>query len=306
MPLIINKDMPVYSVLRTQHPETLAQEGSYAPEDVLHLVVLNLMSDKINTELQYLRCLGTAKQYIHVEFMRQTAYRSARQDESYLQRFYLSLADVQTRHFDGMIITGAPLEHISCEQTLYWEEFCDILKWSKTNVKSIFAGCWGAFAGVYRDHGVTKTNLPRKLSGIYALTCFAPEEPLFRGCADPLLIPLSRATDMDLEDVKHAPQLVLLASAQNGSPVFLKSRDNQYIYCTGHPEYEQTRLAMEYARDFGKEKAWTTHIPENYFPHDDPTQEPTDKWIEPGKQLFRNWLEFYVCKQPTVKEPLSV
>ena len=306
MPLIINKDMPVYSVLRAQHPETLAQEGSYAPEDVLHLIVLNLMSDKINTELQYLRCLGTAKQYIHVEFMRQTAYRSARQDESYLQRFYLSLADVQTRYFDGMIITGAPLEHISCEQTLYWEEFCDILKWSKTNVKSTFAGCWGAFAGVYRDHGVTKTNLSRKLSGIYALTCFAPEEPLFRGCADPLLIPLSRATDMDLEDVKHAPQLVLLASAQNGSPVFLKSRDNQYIYCTGHPEYEQTRLAMEYARDFGKEKAWTTHIPQNYFPHDDPTQEPTDKWIEPGKQLFRNWLEFYVCKQPTVKEPLSV
>lgn len=306
MPLIINKDMPVYTMLRAQHPETLAQEGSYRQEDVLHLVLLNLMSDKITTELQYLRCLGTSSQYIQVEFMRQTTYRSVRQDEGYLQRFYLTLADVKARRFDGMVITGAPLEHISCEDTLYWEEFCQILKWSKTNVKSIFAGCWGAFAGVHRDHGVAKTNLPQKLSGIFALDCFAPEEPLFRGCGNPMLIPLSRATDMDLEDVKRAPELVLLASAKNGSPVFLKSKDNQYIYCTGHPEYEQTRLAMEYARDSGKEKAWITHIPQNYFPENDPSREPTDTWIEPGMQLFRNWLAFYVCKQPAAKELLNV
>lgn len=296
MPLILNKDMPVYGMLRAQHPETIAQEGSYRETDVLHVVLLNLMSDKIATELQYLRCLGTSPKYIHVEFMRQTTYRSMRQDEGYLQRFYLTLSDVMPRRFDGMVITGAPLEHISCEDTLYWEEFCQILKWSRTNVRSIFAGCWGAFAGVHRDHGVAKTNLSRKLSGIYELDCFCPDEPLFRGCVQPLPIPLSRATDMALEDVKAAPELVLLASARNGSPVFLKSTDNQYIYCTGHPEYEQTRLAMEYRRDSGLEKAWITQVPVNYFPQDDPNQMPVDTWTETGSQLFRNWIEFYVCK----------
>ena len=296
MPLIINKEMPVYQMLRAQHPETIAQEGSYQESDVVHLLLLNLMSDKIHTELQYLRCLGSSQRPIQVEFMRQITYRSIRQDEGYLQRFYLTAQDVAHRNFDAMVITGAPLEHISCEDTLYWEEFCQILDWSKTHVHSIFAGCWGAFAGVHKDFGVAKTNLPKKISGIYQLDCFYPEEPLFQGCGQPLVIPLSRATDMDVEDVKKASGLQLLASTPSGSPVFLKSADNQYIYCTGHPEYEQTRLAMEYARDSGKEKAWITEIPENYFPNNDPSCTPTDNWVEPGKQLFRNWLDYYVCK----------
>lgn len=294
MPLIINQDMPVYQTLRSECPELLAQEGGYREEDVHHLLLFNLMTDKIGTELQYLRCLGTARQIIRVEFLRQVSYRSKRQDEDYLQRFYLTPEDVRSRHFDGMIITGAPLEHISCEDTLYWEEFCRVLEWSKTHVHCVFAGCWGAFAAVHRDYGVAKTNLSRKLSGIFELQCFAPQEPLFTGCQRPLCVPISRATDMDLDAVNRCPELVVLASAKNGSPVYLKSKDNRSIYCTGHPEYERERLAFEYERDRTLERDWVIDMPQDYFPDDDLSLQPQDRWIESGKQLFRNWLEYYV------------
>ena len=294
MPLIINKEMPVYRLLQEECPQALAKDGAYREEDVLNIVLFNLMSDKVGAELQYLRCLGTAPQYIRVEFLRQVSYTSKRQNEEYLQKFYLTEQDIAQRHFDGMIITGAPLEHISCEDTLYWAEFCRILDWSKTHVRSVFAGCWGAFAGLYRDHGVAKTDLPRKLSGIYEMDIFCPEEPLFDGFGDGFCVPLSRATDMDLQAVLHCPDLVLLASAKNGSPVYLKSRDNRWIYVTGHPEYEQDRLAFEYERDSAKCKEWNIPLPQNYFPDDDPSRQPFDHWIAPGQRLFRNWLTYYV------------
>ena len=305
MPLILDKEMPVYRLLQQECPEALAIDSTYRESDVLHLLLLNLMSDKVGAELQYLRCLGTASQFIQVDFLRQVSYRSARQNEEYLQRFYLTEQDIAHRSYDGMIITGAPLEHISCEDTLYWEEFCRILHWSKTHVHSVFAGCWGAFAALYRDHGIAKTDLPQKLSGIYPLQVFHPEDPLFRNCGDPLCIPLSRATDMDLDAVLSCPEVILLASAQNGSPVYLKSRDNRYIYVTGHPEYERERLAFEYERDLGKCKDWNIPLPQNYFPDDDPSRQPHDRWVEPGQQMFRNWLTFYVDRKTAVHPALS-
>lgn len=293
MPLIINREMPVYSLLRAECPQLLAEEAAQ-PE--LSLLLFNLMSDKVGAELQYLRCLGTSRHLIRVEFLRQVTYRSPHQNEDYLERFYLTPEEVYPRRFDGMIITGAPLEHISCEDTRYWDEFCQVLSWSRDHVRSVFAGCWGAFAALYRDHGVAKTDLPQKLSGIYPLQVFTPEEPLFRDMGENLCIPLSRATDMDLEAVHRSPELVLLACAENGSPVYLKSRDDRWIYVTGHPEYERERLAFEYERDRGKCKDWNIQIPVHYFPEDDPAQEPYDHWIAPGRQLFRNWLDFYVAK----------
>lgn len=293
MPLIINKEMPVFRLLQAECPELLAEDAA-PQENVIHLLLFNLMSDKVGAELQYLRCLATAPQWIHVEFLRQVSYRSPRQDEDYLQRFYLTEQDIADRRYDGMIITGAPLEHISCEDTLYWEEFCRILHWSKTHVHSVLAGCWGAFAALYRDHGVAKTDLPQKLSGIYDMQVFYPEEPLFDGFGDGFCVPLSRATDMDLSAVLCCPELILLASAGNNSPVYLKSRDNRNFYVTGHPEYEQERLAFEYQRDSSKCKDWNIQVPQNYFPDDDPTRQPHDRWIAPGQHMFRNWLRFYV------------
>ena len=291
MPLILDKSMPVYSLLEAEDPTLLAD---HMPDDTLHLLLFNLMSDKIQTELQYLRCLGTAKQYIHVEFLRQVSYTSARQDAAYLEKYYLTERDNAHKHYDALLITGAPLEYITCEDTLYWEEFCRIMQWSKTHVKSTFAGCWGAFAAIHWDYDVAKTNLPVKLSGIYALQCHMPQEPLFQGLSQPLLIPLSRATDMDRQAVDQCSQLIMLACTPSGSPVFLKSADNRYIYCTGHPEYELNRLADEYARDKDKEKAWVCPMPDNYFSNNDPNQPPVDTWTAQGQQLFRNWISHYV------------
>lgn len=294
MPLILNKDLPVYKLLKEEDLALLAPEDSCPESGVIHLLLFNLMSDKVGAELQYLRCLGTSPHYIKVEFLRQITYRSAKQNEEYLQRFYLTEAEILHRHFDAMLITGAPLEHITCQETLYWEEFCRIIDWSKTHVRSVLAGCWGAFGALEHDYGVTKTNLDTKMSGIFDLQVFTPEEPLFRGCGDVLRVPLSRATDMDWEAAQRCPELEILASAQNGSPVFLKSKDGRYIYNTGHPEYERERLAFEYERDSTMTKAWSVHVPQNYFPDNDPSRQPHALWVEPGKQLFRNWLEYYV------------
>lgn len=293
MPLILNPELPVYKLLQEECPHVLTVDCG---QPALQLLLFNLMSDKVGAELQYLRCLGTSPLPIRVDFLRQTTYRSANQNEDYLQRFYLSYPEIQDRHYDGMLITGAPLEHISCEDTLYWEEFCRILDWSQTHVKSVFCGCWGAFAAVYRQYGVAKTNLDSKLSGIYEMDVFCPHEPLLDGMGDTIHIPLSRATDMDADAVARCHDLVLLAQAKNGSPVLLKSRDNRYIYVTGHPEYERERLAFEYERDSAKDKPWHIFMPCNYFPENDCSRTPLDYWVEPGKQLFRNWLEYYVAK----------
>lgn len=291
MPLIIDKTMPVYSLLQAENPNLLAEQE---PKDTVRLLLFNLMSDKIHTELQYLRCLGTARQYIRVEFLRQISHTSARQDTAYLEKYYLTEQNILDKHYDAMIITGAPLEHISCEDTLYWAEFCRILDWSKTHVKSTFAGCWGAFAGVHRDFDIPKTNLIEKLSGIYHLQCNEPQEPLFHRLPQPMSIPLSRATDMDRQAVDNCHDLILLAETESGSPVYLKSKDNRYIYCTGHPEYEPERLAMEYARDRYLEKSWKIPMPTNYFTNNDPAQPAVDTWTAQGQQLFRNWLDYYV------------
>lgn len=293
MPLILNPELPVYKLLQEECPQVLTDDHG---QPSLHLLLLNLMSDKVGAELQYLRCLGTSPLSVRVDFLRQTTYRSANQNEDYLQRFYLSYPQIQDRYYDGLLITGAPLEHISCEDTLYWDEFCRILDWSETHVKTTFCGCWGAFASVYHQFGVAKTNLDCKLSGIYEMDVLQPDEPLLQGMGESIHIPLSRATDMDGKAAKECPELVLLAQAKNGSPVLLKSRDNRFVYVTGHPEYERERLAFEFKRDSEKEKPWRISIPCNYFPQDDASRIPFDHWVEPGKQLFRNWLEYYVAK----------
>lgn len=300
MPLILNRDLPVYQMLLSENPKMLYDENLPQPEQVHDIVILNLMSDKIDTELQFLRCLGAVRQFIRVDFMRQVSYRSANQDEKYLQRFYLSLEEVRNRHYDAMIITGAPLEHIPNEETLFWDEFCRILDWSRTNVHSVMYTCWGSFGGVHYDFGISKTNLYKKYSGVYNLKIHHLDEPLFYGCGSDLCMPISRATDMDIDAVTKNPNLILLASALNGTPVCLKTVDSRRFYITGHPEYGRDRLAFEYERDRAKKYAWEVPFPSNYFPNDDPTQTPTDRWIEFSKKIFCNWMDFYVDKTTAI------
>lgn len=300
MPLILNNNLPVYKLLLKKSPEVLAEAGSVQNEQIHDLLILNLMSDKIGTELQYLQCLGAARQFIRVDFMRQVSYRSSNQDETYLQQFYLSLEDVRNKHYDAMIITGAPLEHVPIKDTLFWDEFCRILNWSRTNVHSVMYNCWAAYGGAYYDFGISKLNIDKKYFGIYNLQLHQSNEPLFAGCDSDICIPLSRATEMDMDALRKTPDLMILASAAEGTPVYLKSSDNRCIYVTGHPEYNKHRLAFEYERDSGKKYDWEVNLPLNYFPNDDSSQTPTDQWVVYSRQIFRNWMDFYVDKSTAI------
>ena len=295
MPLIFNKEMPVYKKFEEKRPQCLVTEESIEDGNVIRLLFFNLMKNKVEAEEQFLRCLANSGYTISVEFLRQTAYESP-SDKDYLDRFYLSLADVKDRYFDAMIITGAPLDQLDFEYVFYWDEVCSILDWSKTNVKSVFHSCWGALAGLYHDFGVSTVRLPEKVSGIFKLDIFNPDEKLFDGIDNEVWAPISRAMDIDVENVKETEGLIALAGREGKPPVYLKSADNKLFYSTAHPEYGRERLMFEYNRDKDREYVYKVNIPKHYFPDDNPDNTPLSYWIKDADRLFENWIKYYVAK----------
>ena len=228
MPLIFNKEMPVYKKFEEKRPQFLSREDSNQDGKVIRLLFFNLMKNKAEAEEQFLRCLSNSKYTISVEFLRQTTYESER-DKEYLEKFYLSFDDVKDRTFDAMIITGAPLDQLDFEDVFYWDEVCSVLDWSKTNVKSVFHSCWGALAGLYHDFGVKTVRLPKKVSGIFKLDIFNPEEKLFAGIENEVWAPISRAMDIDINTVSEGKTLIILAGREGKPPVYLKSADNRFF-----------------------------------------------------------------------------
>ena len=295
MPLIFNKEMPVYKKFEEKRPQCLSREDSNQDGKVIRLLFFNLMKNKAEAEEQFLRCLSNSKYTISVEFLRQTTYESER-DKEYLEKFYLSFDDVKDRTFDAMIITGAPLDQLDFEDVFYWDEVCSVLDWSKTNVKSVFHSCWGALAGLYHDFGVKTVRLPKKVSGIFKLDIFNPEEKLFAGIENEVWAPISRAMDIDINTVSEGKTLIILAGREGKPPVYLKSADNRFFYSTAHPEYGRERLMYEYNRDKGREYVYEVNVPKHYFPDDNPDKTPLSYWIEDADKLFENWIEFYVAK----------
>lgn len=294
MPLIFNKEMPVYKKFQEKRPQCLEAEDACQEGKVIKLLFFNLMKNKVEAEEQFLRCLSNAKYTISVEFLRQTTYESAT-DKEYVKRFYLSLDDVKDRYFDAMIITGAPLDQLKFEDVFYWEEVCAILDWSKTNVKSVFHSCWGALAGLYHDFGVDTLCLPEKVSGIFKLNVFNPSEKLFDGIDDEVWAPISRAMDIDVNTVNENKNLIPLAGREGKPPVYLKSADNKLFYSTAHPEYGRDRLMYEYNRDKDREYVYKVNVPKHYFPDDNPDKTPLSYWIKDADKLFENWIEYYVA-----------
>ena len=295
MPLIFNKEMPVYKKFEEKRPQTLATENPEQDGKVIRLLFFNLMKNKVEAEEQFLRCLSNTKHTISVEFLRQTTYESP-SDKEYLQKFYLSLDDVKDRYFDAMIITGAPLDQLNFEDVFYWEEVCAILDWSKTNVKSVFHSCWGALAGLYHDFGVSTYCLPEKVSGIFRLDVFDADEKLFTGIDNEVWAPISRAMDIDVNNVMENDSLIPLAGREGKPPVYLKSADNRLFYSTAHPEYGRERLMYEYNRDKDREYVYKVNVPKHYFPGDNPDETPLSYWIKDADKLFENWIEFYVAE----------
>ena len=258
----------------------------------LEIVVLNLMPTKIVTETQLTRLLGNTPLQVHLELMHTRSHRSKNVAQEHLLTFYKSFEELKDRKFDGMVITGAPVEQMEFEDVDYWEELCQIMEWSKTHVHSTFHICWGAQAGLYYHYGIRKQPLPEKLFGVYSHKADYKRSILLRGFDDTFYVPHSRHTTVDRTDIEAVPGLKILASSEEAGVYAVMNREGHQIFITGHAEYDPLTLESEYLRD--KNQGKPIHVPENYYPNDDDTQEPIVRWRGHANLLFSNWLNYFV------------
>jgi homoserine O-succinyltransferase len=258
----------------------------------LHVLVLNLMPTKIETETQLLRKLSNTPLQVDVEFLQTASYQPRHVEPSHLDTFYQVFDDIRDRTFDGMIITGAPLDYTAFEDVDYWPELCEIMKWSRTHVHCTLHMCWGVYAGLYYHYGINKVDLPEKLSGVFEHYMLKKNSPLFRGFDDIFYAPQSRAMTVEREAVEQVPELELLALSDIAGVTMLKTKDSRQFFITCHPEYDSDTLAKEYFRD--REKGMNPRVPVNYFPEDDPMKEPVVRWRSTGQLFYSNWLNYYV------------
>jgi homoserine O-succinyltransferase len=258
----------------------------------LKILILNLMPLKIVTETHLLRVLSNSPLQVEVELLMTSTHAHRNTSEEHLVAFYKTFNEIKHRHFDGMIITGAPVELIEFEQVTYWDELCEIMEWSKTNVTSTFHICWGAQAGLYYHFGIKKYILPRKMSGVFNHQLYMAHEPLLRGFNDVFPAPHSRYTEVKAEEIRKTPGVSLLSDSDVAGVYLVMSDDRRQIFVTGHPEYDAFTLGEEYWRDI--KKGLTIHVPENYYPKDDPKQNPSVFWRSHAYLLYSNWLNYYV------------
>jgi homoserine O-succinyltransferase len=293
MPIKIPDQLPAKDILENENIFVMT-EFRALHQDIrpLKLLILNLMPTKQVTETQLLRKLSNTPLQIEVEFLQTISHEAKNVDPEHLTSFYTSFEQIKHRHYDGMIITGAPVENLEFEEVDYWPELCEIMEWTKSNVHSTFHICWGAQAGLYYHYGIEKVQLPKKLSGIFNHTVLKPQSPFFRGFDDVFVMPHSRYTGVRTEDVLKVPELELLSVSPEAGVFAVKSADNRRFFITGHPEYDADTLALEYARDV--EKGLEIEIPCNYFPSDDPTQPPIVTWRAHAQLMYTNWLNYYV------------
>ena len=293
MPIKIPDSLPARAVLESENifvmTEYRAMHQDIRP---LNVLILNLMPTKIVTETQILRKLSNTPLQIQVELLQTSSYISRHTDENHLDSFYTTFDRVKDRKFDGMIITGAPVENMEFDQVDYWDELCQIMEWTRTHVHSTLHICWGAQAGLYYHHGIEKRSLPKKLFGVYEHKVLKPSSPLFRGFDDVFFAPNSRYTEVWADDIRQRPELELIAMSDEAGVFAVKTQDSRRFYIMGHPEYDPDTLAREYWRDV--DKGLDIAVPANYFPDDDPTRPPIVRWRSAGQLLYTNWLNYYV------------
>lgn len=292
MPIKISDSLPATAVLESENIFVITEYRALH-QDIrpLKLLILNLMPTKITTETQLLRCLSNTPLQIEVELLQTSTYTSKNTPGDHLLTFYTTFDKVVNNRYDGMIITGAPVENMEYEQVEYWDELCRIMEWTKKNVFSTFHICWGAQAGLYYHYGVPKHPLEQKKFGIYEHTVTDRLSPLFRGFDDVFHAPHSRHTEVRGEDIKKAGLNVLAVSEKAGLYA-CASNDGRQIFITGHSEYDPETLSREYWRD--KERGLDIKVPENYYPGDDPTKPPIVNWRSHAQLLYTNWLNYYV------------
>ena len=293
MPIRINEEMPVFRRLENENIFVMPEKRA-STQDIreLHIAILNLMPNKEDTELQLLRLLSNTPLQVRITFLRMDSHQSKHTSEEYLSRFYRSFSDVEGLAFDGLIITGAPVETLPFDQVDYWDELTTILQWADTNVTSTVYICWAAQAGLFYHYGIEKHLLPKKLSGIYRHSTLNVEEPLTRGFNDRFFAPHSRYTGVYREDVLACSSLTLLAESEDAGVYLIQDKRRNRIFVTGHPEYSRFTLDGEYTRDVGK--GISPAVPAHYYRDDEPGRGPVFQWKAHAYLLFSNWLNYAV------------
>ena len=293
MPIKIPGGLPARKLLKEEKIFVM-DEGRAKMQDIrpLSIAILNLMPEKEKTELQLLRLLGNTPLQVDITFLHTATHVSKNVSKSHLDTFYSTFDEVKDRRFDGVIITGAPIEHFQFEDVNYWKELVEIMEWTKTNATSVLHICWGAQAALYHHYGIDKFELPQKCSGIFEHRVLDPTVKIVQGFEDIFHAPHSRYTAVDIEETEQHPDLKVLAVSEDAGIFLVKSRDDKHIMVTGHLEYDATTLRDEYERDL--EKGLDVQPPENYFPNDDVDAHPLNTWRAHTHLLFSNWLNYYV------------
>lgn len=296
MPLRLPDKLPAIEFLKHENIFVLGDERANS-QDIrpLRIVVLNLMPMKITTETDLIRLLSNSPLQLDIQFMKVKAHTSKNTPVEHMQAFYRDFEKMADEKFDGMIITGAPVEHLEYEQVNYWEEVSGIFDWARTHVTSTLYICWAAQAGLYHHYGVPKYALPEKMFGIFPQTPLCPSLPIFRGFDDVFYMPHSRHTELRREDILAVPELSIIAESPQSGVGMVMARGGREIFITGHSEYSPYTLDTEYKRDLGK--GLPIKMPLNYYRNDDPSQPPLVTWRAHGNLLFQNWLNYYVYQE---------
>ena len=293
MPIRIPNDLPATAALQQENIFVMTQNRA-STQDIrpLEIVLLNLMPTKIVTETQLSRLLGNTPLQVNLELMHTSTHKAKNVSEEHMLSFYKSFDELKNRKFDGMVITGAPVEKLEFEQVDYWEELCRIMEWSKTHVHSTFHICWGAQAGLYYHYGIGKRALSEKLFGVYPHRADYKRAILLRGFDDLFWVPHSRHTTVDRADIESVPEIKILASSEEAGVYAMMTDQGKQIFVTGHSEYDPDTLEKEYLRD--KNQGLPISVPKNYYPDDDDTKAPLVRWRGHANLLFSNWLNYFV------------
>lgn len=296
MPIIIPEKLPAKEILEGENIFVITEKKAQSQEiRALRLLILNLMPTKLVTETQLLRKLSNTPIQIEIELLQTMSYTSKNTSAEHMESFYKAFTEIKDRQYDGMIITGAPVENLQFDEVDYWEELCEIMRWTKTNVQTTLHICWGAQAALYYHYGVNKHQLDKKVFGIFEHKLLTSFCPLFRGFDDIFYVPHSRHTTILAEDILKVPNLELLSVSDEAGVYAVKSTDGSQIFITAHPEYDDETLSIEYFRDI--EKGSVIEAPKNYFPNDDCGLRPIVNWRAHGQLLYSNWVNYYVYNE---------
>ena len=293
MPIRIQNDLPAREILERENifvmDEYRAMHQDIRP---LQVLILNIMPVKQDTELHLLRMLANTPLQVDITFLNMKSHISLNTSPNHLDRFYTTFDEIRHKNYDGLMITGAPVEDMTFEEVDYWDEMCEIMDWAETHVTSTLHICWGAQAGFYHYYGINKRSLPEKLFGVYPHKVSNRKTPLVRGFDDVFLAPHSRHTETPAEAIHACPEVTVLAEGEEAGVFLAIAEDGKKIFVNGHPEYDRYTLHNEYYRDLNK--GLPIHVPYNYYPNNDPTEKPLLQWRSHSNNLYTNWLNYYV------------